>query len=257
MEDLGPSPDSPASQPQSPPHPVRDWGAAGLAATLVGAVALGWVWFAYTEAYAAVSVRPEEVGVEPLRLLSVTVTILLPLAVIFAVPVVVTWTLLRERPALAFVAAGVAWLVLWRLFVWAPSAVFYVLVLIGLVAVVLPLLPLPSWVGPRLTKVTRRLTIVVSVFVIGFAGLATANARDAIRDLTHPEKERSFAGMVLAMRPPAVCIAGTMSRPPGSKPMLLLGTATDVHVLLDGDRVWRVPTGVSVLQPVEHGRCVG
>jgi hypothetical protein len=228
-----------------------------LTATLVGAGALGWVWFAYTEAYAAVSVRPEEVGVDPLRLLSVTVTILLPLAVIFAVPVVVAWTLLRDRPALAFVAAGVAWLILWRLFVWAPGAVFYVLVLTGLVVVVIPLLPLPAWVGPRLTKFVRRLTIVVSVFVIGFAGFATANAGDAIRDLTHPAKDRSLAGMVLAIRAPAVCITGAMNRPAGSKPMLLLGTANDVHVVLEGGKVWRVPTGVGVLRPVEHGRCVG
>ena len=132
--------------------PRLDWGAAGFTATLVGAGALGWVWFAYTEAYAAVAVRPEEVGIDPLRALSVIVTILLPLAVIFGLSVLVAWTLSRERPVLASVGAGAAWLLLWRLFVWAPSAVFYVFVLIGLVAIVLPVVPRPSWVGPRSGK---------------------------------------------------------------------------------------------------------
>lgn len=219
---------------------------------MVGAGALGWVWFAYTEAYAAANVRPEEVGVDPLRVLSVTVTILLPLAVILGLPVLVAWMLWRERPVLASGGAVAAWLILWRLFVWAPSAVFYILVLIGLLAIVLPVVPRPAWVGPRLGKAGRRLTIIVSAGVIGLAGVATANAGDAVRDLNRPSSRRSFAGMVLGIRAPKVCLAGHASLgAPANKPMRLLGTANDVHVLLDGEHVWRVPAGVTALQPVE------
>lgn len=149
-------------------------------------------------------------------------------------------------------------MILWRLFVWAPSAVFYILVLIGLLAIVLPVVPRPFWMGPRLGKAARRLTIIVSAGVIGLAGVATANAGDAVGDLNRPSSSRSFAGMVLGIRAPKVCLAGNASLgAPTKKAMRLLGTANDVHVLLLRKHVWRVPAGVTALQPVESdGECV-
>ena len=258
MTDAASQDPEPATTPADlQPHTSVDWAGAGFTATLAGAGALGWVWFSYTEAYAAVNVRPEEVGVDPLRVLSVTVTVLLSLAAIFGLPILVAWMLWPIGAISAWVGAGAAWLILWRLFVWSPVAMFYVLLLIGLVAIILPVVPRPSWIGPRLGKARRGLTFVVAAGVMIMAGAATANAGDAVRDLNASGRGRSFAGMVLGIRAPTVCLPGNVTLgAPADKPMRLLGTANDVHVLLDGDQVWRVPSGVTALRPVRDGQCV-
>ena len=235
-----------------------DWGNAGVALTVLGAAAIGWVWFVYTEVYGAVGVRPEEIGLDPLRVLSVTAGIMLALAALVALPLAAAIATWRRRWDLAVVVGGAVLAILIAFLSWAPTATFYVLIATAVLALG-SLVPYSSRARSEgFPDSGLPLAVLVPPLLLLIAGYAATNAGSVLIDTNAPSARPSLAGAVLHVRAPSVCVRPNSSvGVPTERPVRLLGTANDVYVLLDGTNVWRIPTALTSLEPVHRVGCRG